>query len=210
MFTKKTTESTELKTRREAAEAAAVLVRSSETSLLGAISNLEAARNRANGLERQAAELREKIAAQLRAGDISGAEKSGKAVADAIGAGEVAQINIGIHQAHVESCEADLIAAELEADTAHCDLHHAIHAELRAELHADALGKWLKAWQHYMAAGNQQSFLDFARQVFLSSGAASIPIVEMDAPASPPIAASIGFVERRAMRDRVFARQNAG
>jgi uncharacterized Ntn-hydrolase superfamily protein len=206
----KKSESTELKTRRELAEQTASAVKASETALLGALSNLEAARNRATGLERQAAELREKIAAQLRAGDIAGADKSGKAVADAIGAGEVAQINIGIHQQNIAACENDLVDAEQAADTAHRALHQALAAELLAELHDDARSKWLRCWQYNLAAGNAQPFQDFARWVFLESGAASTPTVEMDAPGAPPVAASIGHVERIEMRSRVFARQNAG
>jgi hypothetical protein len=209
MFEKsKTTMTPEIKSKREAAEQTAAAVRSSETALIGALSNLEAARNRANGLERQAAELREKIAAQLRAGDIAGADKSGKAVADAIGAGEVAQINIGIHQQNIAACENDLVDAERTAEEAHRALHQALAAELLAELHEDARSKWLRCWQHNLAAGNAQPFQDFARWVFLESGAASTPTLEMDAPASPPVAASFGIVERRQMRDRVFARQN--
>jgi hypothetical protein len=212
MFTKKT-ESSELKTRREAAEQTAAAVLTAEASLIKAMGDLQDVKNRVGSLATHRETLRQKVRDLLNEGQVTEAEKTGKLIGDASGALEVAEINANLFAENVEAREQDLIRAEEDALTAFQAVHAHQHDAMRAQLVEEVATRWRSAWKHALAAGNTITFSDWLKAVahdgHVNVADEHLPAVDLSGlPPHPTQAQSVGHVARRQMKDRIWQRAN--
>lgn len=200
-------------TAKKAAAAAAATVGEIETKLIAVRANLADAKAHVANQTSTREKLRTQIAALIRDGQLTEAERLGKSVTAASAAIETATINASVYAEVVEETERALIEAEDAAELEHSRLHGLLHGAIRAELLKDVETKWRRAWRHSIAAGARITFDDWIKGVAREAGSLGnhnlTEPMDLGFQEHKPLASSIGFSERSRIRDRISSLREA-
>jgi hypothetical protein len=199
-----------MKTLKAEAQATAAAVVATEEKLLKSRAGVGDVAARSSNLARLLADLRAKVAALVKSGDLDGAAKLAQPIGDTRAAIEGNQEVRALTDAHLAELEFELVQAEYQAKRAFEALHQQQADDLRAALVEDFSRRWRACFHHYLRAGGPQTFEGWSRGVMLDGNllVADEHLGPPDLgglPAHPPQSEAINFVRRRELLDRVYA-----
>jgi hypothetical protein len=199
-----------MKTLKTEAQATAAAVVAAEEKLLKARAGVGDVAARNSNLVRLLADLRGKVAALVKTGDLDGAAKLAQPIGDTRAAIEGAEEVRALTDEHLAELEYELVQAEYQAKRAFEALHQQQADELRAALVEDFSRRWRACFHHYLRAGGPQTFEQWSRAVMIDGNllVADEHLGPPDLggmPAHPLQSEAINFVRRRELLGRLYA-----